>query len=123
MLSVPLPVTKFRRHGVAAALLSVCLAGAGCAASGAVHRGSDAEQRQDYDLAVVEYAKALRLRPDDGNLLAALERSKLRASQDHFSRGRRFVAIGKFDQALVEYEVAAELNPSDNDLDGELRTT
>ena len=123
MLSVPLPVTEFRRHGVAAALLSVCLFGAGCAASGALHRGVDAEQRQDYDLAVVEYAKALRLRPNDGNTRAALERSKLRASQDHFTRGRRFAATGKLEQALVEYEVAAELNPSSGELDAELRAT
>ncbi len=123
MLSVPLPVTECRRHGIAAVWLAVCLLGAGCAASGALRRGTDAEHRQDYDLAVVEYAKALRLRPDDGNTRAALERSKLRASQDHFSRGRRFVATGKLDQALLEYEVASELNPSNGDLDAELRAT
>jgi general secretion pathway protein D len=119
---VPLPVTEFRRHGVAA-LLAVCLFGAGCAASSALRRGGDAEHRQDYDLALVEYAKALRLRPDDGNTRAALERSKLRASQDHFTRGRRLAATGKLDQALVEYEVASELNPSNGDLDEQLRAT
>ncbi len=123
MLSVPLSLTEFRRHGLAAVGLAVCLFGAGCAASGALHRGTDAEHRQDYDLAVVEYAKALRLRPDDGNTRAALERSKLRASQDHFSRGRRLAATGKLDQALVEFEVASELNPSNGDLDAELRAT
>jgi general secretion pathway protein D len=122
MLSVPLPVTEIRRCGVAA-LLVVCLAGAGCAASGALHRGTDAEHREDYDLAVVEYAKALRLHPDDGNTRAALERSKLRASLDHFMRGRRLAAIGKLDQALVEYEVAVELNPANGELDDELRVT
>src|SRR6185436_14930714 len=65
----------------------------------------------------------LRLRPDDGNTRAALERSKLRAAQDHFNRGRRLAATGKFDQALVEYQVAAELNPSNGDLDQELTAT
>ena len=122
MLSVLHPGTKSRHHGLAA-LLGLCLFAGGCAASGALRRGSDAEHRQDYDLAVVEYAKALRLRPDDGNTRAALERSKLRASQDHFSRGRRLAATGKFDQALVEYQVAAELNPSNGDLDQELLAT
>ena len=122
MLSVLHPGTKSRRRGLAA-LLGLCLFAGGCAASGALRRGSDAEHRQDYDLAVVEYAKALRLRPDDGNTRAALERSKLRASQDHFGRGRRLAATGKFDQALVEYQVAAELNPSNGDLDHELLAT
>ncbi len=122
MLSVLHPGTESRRPGYAA-LLALCLFAGGCAASGALRRGTDAEHRQDYDLAVVEYAKALRLRPDDGNTRAALERSKLRASQDHFSRGRRFAATGKFDQALVEYQVAAELNPANGDLDQELLAT
>jgi general secretion pathway protein D len=101
----------------------VCLFAGGCAASGAMHRASDAEQRQDYDLAVIEYAKALRLHPDEAGTRAALERAKLRASQEHFNRGRRLAATGKFDQALVEYQVAAELNPSNGDLDQELLTT
>src|SRR5476651_1551209 len=122
MLSMLHPGTDCRSHGLAA-LLAICLFSAGCAASGALRRGSDAEHRQDYDLAVVEYAKALRLHPEDGNTRAALERSKLRASQDHFSRGRRLVAMGKLDQALVEYEVASELNPSNGELDDELRAT
>ncbi len=52
------------------------------------------------------------LRPDDTNARLGLERAKLRASQDHFKRGRRLAATGKFDQALVEFEAAAELNPT-----------
>ena len=122
MLSVPHPGTEPRRRSLAA-WLALCLFAGGCAASGALRRGSDAEHRQDYDLAVVEYAKSLRLRPDDANTRAALERAKLRASDEHFSRGRRLAATGKFDQALVEYQVAAELNPSNGDLDRELLAT
>ena len=101
----------------------MCLFVSGCAASGALHRGDSAEHRQDYDLAVVEYTKALRLRPDDPEARLALDRAKLRASQDHFMRGRRLSATGKLDQALVEYELAAELNPGNGDLDEELRAT
>jgi len=122
MLSALHPVTETRLRG-SAALLALCLFAGGCAASSALHRGDAAEHRQDYDLAVVEYAKAIRLNPDDGNTRAALERAKLRASQDHFNRGRRFAATGKLDQALVEYQVAAELNPSDGQLDRELLET
>jgi len=122
MLSALHPVTETRLRG-SAALLALCLFAAGCAASSALHRGDAAEHRQDFDLAVVEYSKALRLKPEDGNTRAALERAKLRASQDHFTRARRLAATGKLDQALVEYQIAAELNPSNGDLDRELLAT
>jgi general secretion pathway protein D len=122
MLSALHPVTETRRPG-AAALLALCLFAGGCASSSAMHRGDAAEHRQDFDLAVVEYSKALRLKPEDANTRAALERAKLRASQDHFNRARRLAATGKLDQALVEYQIAAELNPSNGDLDRELLAT
>jgi general secretion pathway protein D len=120
MLSARLPVKALRRS---VAVLAVCLLAAGCAAASALRRGHAAELRQDYDLAVVEYTKALRLHPDNRDARLALERAKVRASQDHFNRGRRFAATGKLDQALAEYEVAAELNPSNGELDDELRET
>jgi general secretion pathway protein D len=123
MLSVPHLASEVRRHYPAAVLVVVCLFAGGCAASGALRRGTAAERRQDYDLAVVEYTKAVRLRPDDANARMALDRSKLRASQDHFSRGRRLAAAGTFDKALVEYEIASELNPSSGEVDQELRST
>jgi general secretion pathway protein D len=101
----------------------VCLLAAGCAASGALRRGRDAERRQEFDLAVVEYTKALRLRPSDTTARAELDRAKLRASQEHFNRGRRLAAAAKLDQALVEYEMASEMNPTNGDIDQELRAT
>src|SRR4029077_16752044 len=90
---------------------------------GALRRGRDAEQRQDYDVAVVEYTKAVRLHAGDTNARLALHRAKLRASQGQFTQGRRFAATGKLDQALVEFEVASELNPSNGEIDDELRST
>src|SRR5437773_2723617 len=122
MLSALHPVPDLRRRGVTATL-ALCLLAAGCASSGALRRGRDAEQRRDYDVAVVEYTKAVRLHPDDANARLALDRAKLRASQDHFARGRRLAARGRLDQALVELEVAGELNPGDGDVDDELRAT
>jgi general secretion pathway protein D len=107
----------------AAALLVVCVAAAACAASGALRRGLAAERRQDYDLAVVEYTKAIRLRPDDSNARQGLERARLRASLDHFTKGRRLAATGKLDLALAEYEVASELNPANAEIDEQLRAT
>jgi general secretion pathway protein D len=102
---------------------TLALLAGGCAASSSLRRGQDAEHRQDYDQAVVEYTNVLRLRPNDTNARLSLQRAKQRASSDHFQRGRRFSALGKLDQALVEYELAAELNPTSSEVDAELRST
>src|SRR6185503_15445157 len=51
------------------------------------------------------------------------DRARIRASQDHFERGRRLAAVAKFDEALVEYETASELNPTSADIEQELRST
>jgi len=123
MLSARPPARELlRRHGLAA-LAVVCLFAGGCAASRAVHRGESAEYRQDYDRAVVEYTKALRLDPNSGGARLALDRAKIRAAENHFNRGRRMAATGKLDQALIEFELAAELNPTSGDIDDELRAT
>src|SRR3954452_10538988 len=121
MLSAPLPARNAVR-GFAVWLLLSAVA-SGCASSAPFRHGRDAERRKDYDRAVVEYTKAVRQNPDNADARTALDRSKLRASQDHFYRARRFAALGKLDQAMVEYEVASELNPSGGDIDEELRAT
>lgn len=93
----------------------------GCATATAIRNAQNAAARDDYDLAVVEYAKALRAKPDDRNVRAALEQAKLRASQQHFTRGRRHAGTGKLDEALIEYQLAAELNPTGNDIQEAMR--
>jgi len=96
---------------------------AGCASSGAMRRARDAERRSEYDVAVVEYTKAVRSKPNDLTARLSLDRAKLRASQEHFTTARRLAALGKLEEALVEYELAAEMNPTSGDIDQELRTT
>ena len=86
---------------------------AGCATTASLRSGERAELAQDYDRAVVEYTRALQENPDDRAARQGLERSKLRAAQDHFTRGRRFHSAGRLDEAMVELQLAAELNPGD----------
>jgi general secretion pathway protein D len=88
-----------------------------------MHRGRDAEIRQDYDRAVAEFTRAVHLRPNDTGARTSLERARLRAAQDHYQRGRRLAAVGKFDEALVEYQLAAEMNPASGEIDDALRST
>jgi general secretion pathway protein D len=102
------------------ALVSLTVALGACAARSPTDRGRQAERVQDYDLAVVEYTKALRERPEDRTLILALGRVKLRAAQEHFYRGRRLAASGNLEAALVEYRLAAELNPGSGEIDAQL---
>jgi general secretion pathway protein D len=103
-------------------IVAALLCGA-CAVATANKQGRAAEDLQDYDRAVVEYTNALRLDPENNEARLGLERSKLRASLEHFNRGRRLAATGKYDEALVEYELAAELNPTSAEIDEQVRAT
>jgi len=105
---------------IAAALL-LTTALSGCATTASLRSGQRAEQQQDYDRAVAEYTAALKRHPSDRTIQLSLERVRLRASQDHFTRARRLEATGKLDEALVEYQIAAELNPGSADIDEALR--
>jgi general secretion pathway protein D len=95
----------------------------GCAAATTIRAGERAERAQDYDLAVVEYTKAVRANPGDRTARLALDRARLRASQEHYFRGRRLSAAERHEDALVEFQLASELNPVAADIDAALRET
>jgi len=96
---------------------------AGCATGGALRAGQRAEQLQDYDVAVAEYTKAVRERPNDRDARIALDRARLRAADAHFARGRRFASQNRFEEALIEFQIANELNPASAEVEAELRRT
>ncbi len=108
------------QHGLLIA--AVLLTGA-CATSSAYRAGQRAENAQDYDRAVVEYTKSVRARPDDRTVQLALDRARLRASQDHYFRGRRLLAVERYEEALGEFQLATELNPASADASDALRET
>jgi general secretion pathway protein D len=84
--------------------------------------GEQADIARDYDRAVVEYTKALREDPDNRAVRQALDVAKIRASLDHYARGRRHESAGKLEEALVELQLANELNPGSADIDQTLRS-
>jgi general secretion pathway protein D len=106
----------------AALLLCVALLTASCAASTARRAAQLAESEQDFDRAVVEYTKLVQARPNDRTARTSLEQAKMRASQAHFTTGRRLAALGKLEEALLEYQLAAELNPTNGEVLDEMRT-
>src|SRR5215212_7431009 len=108
-----------RLHLISALLVAGVLAG--CATSGALRTGRKAEDRQDYDRAVLEYQRALQSDPDSADARTSLQRAKIRSAQDHFTRARRLAATGHLEQALTEYQLAAEMNPTSGEIADELR--
>ncbi len=113
----PAGIRRYAACCLAAALLS------GCATTNALRRGQGAERAGDFDRAVVEYTRAIREKPDNRSARQGLERVRIRASQDHFFRGRRLAAAERFEEALIEFQLASELNPSDAAADAALRDT
>lgn len=108
------------RLAVAFAVAALAAAATACAPA-ALRAGRQAERLQDFDRAIVEYTKAVRARPNDKEARAALERTRLLASQEHYTRGRRLASAGRTDQALLELQIASELNPTDGEIERELR--
>jgi general secretion pathway protein D len=105
-----------------AALVAVTLVS--CASStGSIRTARNAESQQNYDLAVAEYTKLLRDNPNSREVRQGLERARLRASQDHFTRARRLATSGELEDALVEYQLASELNPGNGDIAREMQDT
>lgn len=114
------------RKSVASSLVGAFAVAAAVALSScapaAMRTGRQAERIQDYDRAIVEYTKVVREHPDNKEARGGLERVRLLASQEHFSRGRRLTSAGKLEQALLELQIASELNPTDSSIDTELKS-
>ena len=105
------------------AALSIVATLSGCVTGAALREARRAEERQDYDLAVVEYNRAVQRDPDNVDARTGLQRARLRASQEHFTRARRFSASGRLAEAAEEYKLAAELNPDNPNILEELEQT
>jgi general secretion pathway protein D len=104
-----------------AGLATLLICAAGCASNGPMRAAEQAERRSDYDRAVVEYTNALRKDPDNRAARMSLDRVRMRASENHFFRGRRLAAAGRDEEAAVELQLANELNPTNVAAEAELR--
>jgi general secretion pathway protein D len=96
--------------------LLVCLALGACASSGSFRAGRRAESRDDFDRAVLDYARALKERPGNTSYRLSLERARLRAAEAHLVAARRFDGRGHTKEALDEARLALDLNPDSGDV-------
>lgn len=103
---------RTQRTGVALLLLAVLALGVACSSYQTLRRAEQAEQRGDWDTAVLRYLELTTQEPDNARYKAALLRAKIRASQVHFERGKRFHEAQVLDRALIEYQQAAQLDPT-----------
>ena len=102
--------------------ISLSLSAACATTTSGLRAGEQAETAKNFDLAVVEYTKAVRANPHDDTARLALDRAKLRASQEHAFRARTLAASERYEEALVEYQLASELNPTNQSIQEEMRT-
>ncbi|HTU99044.1 MAG TPA: secretin N-terminal domain-containing protein, partial [Luteitalea sp.] len=104
-------------------VLAALILTAACGAPKAYRLGQAAEQRDDFDQAIVAYTQARAADPDNREIAMALARARLRASAQHFARGRRLAGTAKYEEALVEFQLALELNPASGDAEDAVRET
>jgi len=96
------------------ASLAVLLAAAGCVGTRTFQEAREQEQLGHYDLAVMQYARALELDPTSPLYKAALARARVKASQFHFEKGKMYRNSGRYDLAVVELEQSVLLDPTND---------
>ena len=95
-------------------VLAFVVVGAGCIGARAYETAKEEEQLGHYDLAVLQYAKALDLDPTSSVYKAALARARVKASQFHFEKGKMYRNSGRFDLSVVELEQSVALDPTND---------
>jgi len=95
---------------LALGLLALTLAS--CTGFRAARQAEVASETGDWDAAVLYWSKAVDQDPTDIRYKANLLRAQVRASGEHFERGKKFHEAGVRERALVEYQQAVQLDPS-----------
>lgn len=73
--------------------------------------GQDAEAREDFDTAFLDYEKAFQRDPKDLRYRESLDRVRLSASAMHVTKGRKLLLLGQTQAALAEFLHANEIDP------------
>ncbi len=86
-------------------------------------RGQNAEVREDYDTAYVDYKHAHDKSPKDLRYLAHLDRMRFLAATQHIERGRLLRQQGDYTGAITNFMRAAEIDPSNQAAQQEIERT
>ena len=109
-----------KRWRASCALFAVLVTAAGCSAYRNYEQAKDAESLEQWDTAVLKYAKAIELDPKNPLYKNSLVRAKQKASQAHFEKGKLYRSSGNAELAVVELEQAVLLDPTNDYAETEL---
>ncbi len=76
-----------------------------------VKLGREAEAVKDYDKALDDFEKALRLDPQDAGYQLNVRRMRFTASQTHVENGMKFRTTNELERAQVEFQKAFNIDP------------
>jgi general secretion pathway protein D len=111
-----------RRLSRIAALLLISTLTLSCASYNAYKTAQTAERDKNWDVAVIEYEKALEIDPGNREYKIALDRARREASRAHFSKGKSLHAaavnargadqIRLTQMAITELQLTVKLDPT-----------
>jgi general secretion pathway protein D len=104
--------TRLRGLRLAAAVLLLSTAGAGCAAKWAYRQGQEAVDKKDWDLAVARFTRALDKDPQNIRYKIALENARILASRYHYDEAKKDLAASDFEKAAEELQIATQYDPA-----------
>jgi general secretion pathway protein D len=105
-----------RGHGARVLLVVAIAAGVVACSTGRVfQQGNQAAMRNDWDLAVTYYERAVKADPNRADYKMALDRAQMSASQLHFEKARGYEGRDQLDLALVEYRRVVEYHASNQE--------
>jgi general secretion pathway protein D len=93
------------------ALLASCLS-CGGGSTTAYTQGRKAEERKDWDTALVDYEKAKEADPANALYILHERNARLNASMLHLKNGRQLLKEGKIEEAAGEFQKAARIDPT-----------
>ncbi len=93
-------------------LVAVLLLTQACTANRAFRQAQAAEEVGDWDQAVLHYLELVDEFPNRVPYRTGLLRAKIRASQAHFERGKKFQDANALERAFAEYQQAVQLDPT-----------
>ncbi|HMD87379.1 MAG TPA: secretin N-terminal domain-containing protein [Terriglobia bacterium] len=93
------------------ALLTSCLS-CGGGSTTAYTQGRKAEERKDWDTALVDYEKAKESDPANALYVLHERNARLNASMLHLKNGRQMLKEGRMDEAAGEFQKASRIDPT-----------
>jgi general secretion pathway protein D len=85
--------------------------------------GKKAASVQDYDTALVDFDRALRVDPTNAEYKLRVTQAKFDASQAHMARGKAAEKNGDLQLALAEYQKASLIDPSNVGAEQQIKRT